>query len=524
MRLEHNGGVSKSTIAIKANPKAHLDHQACYQALQRRDNRFDGRFYTGVKTTGIFCRPSCPARTPKSTNITFFQHAAAASEAGFRPCRRCRPELAPSSPEWNRRADLAGRALQLIDQGELDRHSVKQVAANLGVSERHLRRELQAEIGVGPNQLARTRRLTTARILLDQTSLSITDIAYASGFSSIRQFNDVFRAAFDSPPSELRSQPSQKTSDGPNEITIALKARGEFDWNPFFDFCKARAIPGLELAIESTDETLVEATNVASSSFRRGLPGGWIELRPGDGGISLRCCVDDLERIANLVSLARRVTDIDTDLEPITEHLAKDPALASKLGSSLAPRLPGAFDRFELAVRAIVGQQVSVAGARTTLGNLVSLIGDQDEPEARLGADNQSTLPPLLRQGFPTAEQMASTSLESLGMPARRKATLAALASEVAEGRLDLSPASDQSKTHQQLLELPGIGPWTAGYITMRAMNDPDGWPTGDLVLKKSLGLSARELEERSKQWQPWRSYAALLLWRTAGDLSVINE
>lgn len=500
--MKHTSDVNISTAADSGQ----LDHQACYQALRRRDSRFDGRFYTGVTTTGIFCRPSCPARTPKSSNIKFFHHAAAASEAGYRPCRRCRPELAPSSPEWNRRADLAGKALQLIDQGDLDRLSVKQVAAKLGVSERHLRRELQTAIGVGPHQLARTRRLTTARILLDQTSLPITDIAFASGFSSIRQFNDAFKETFDSPPSLLRSQPSQRGGEAPNEIVLTFTSRGESQWGELFSFFRARAIPGLEAVGPAAPLVPSDLGEPDISTFQRGVPGGWIELSGDNAGITLRCSLDKLDRVADLVYLVRRVTDIDTDLQPVTEHLAKDPLLADRLQSNLVPRLPGAFDRFEVAIRAIIGQQVSVAGARTTLGKLIALVDNQhDRPTV-----------PNLRPGFPTADEIATTSLDNLGVPSRRRTTVGALAVEVAEGRIDLSPASDADRTYQQLLDLPGIGPWTAGYIAMRALNNPNGWPADDLVVKKSLGLSTKELEQRSMRWQPWRGYAALLAWRTS--------
>jgi AraC family transcriptional regulator of adaptative response / DNA-3-methyladenine glycosylase II len=489
-----------------------LDHAACYEAIRRRDARFDGRFYTAVTTTGIFCRPSCPARTPRSTNVRFFAHAAAASEAGFRPCRRCRPELAPGHPEWNRRADLAGRAVALIERGVVDRDGVAGLAARLGVSERHLRRELGAEVGAGPIQLARTRRLWLARILLDQTNLTITDVAFASGFGSVRQFNDAFRQAFATTPSSIRRRPDTAAS-GATELTLTLAGRGPVGWEELRTFLASRAVAGLEA--------------VTSTGFRRGIPGGWVELAglPGDDGIRLRCCVDRLDRVAELVPLVRRVADLDTDRAAVADHLRDDPDLAARLDGRPPPPLPGAFDPFEVAVRAVVGQQVSVAGAATTLARLVDLAtGREGDDDRRAGpGDGDGDGDGIVHRGFPTAEQVAAAPLERLGMPGRRRDTIRAVAEAVAEGRLDLSPAADRAELESHLLALPGVGPWTAGYIAMRGLGDPDGWPTGDLVLRRSVSptdgptVSARELEARAERWRPWRAYGAMVLWATAG-------
>ncbi len=482
-----------------------LDHSACYEAIRRRDARFDGHFYTAVTSTGIFCRPSCPARTPRSSNVRFYTHAAAASSAGFRPCRRCRPELAPGHPEWNRRTDLVGKALALIEQGVVDVHGVAGLASNLGVSERHLRRELNEAVGAGPTQLARSRRLWLARLLLDQTNLAITDVAFASGFSSVRQFNEAFRQTFDATPTSLRRRPDTAAT-GATELTLTLTCRGPLQWDELHRFLSARAIDGIE---ESTP-----------TSFRRGVAGGTIELQAtgssGRGGssgsvdrLAMRCSLDRLDRVAQLVPLVRSVADLDADLEPIAAHLRTDPDLEQRLTGSALPRLPGTFDPFELAVRAIVGQQVSVAGARTTLGKLVSLAGAESDDSAD---DSGRRLRP-----FPTPEQVLAAPLDQLGMPARRRETVLALARVVADGTIDLSPAADREETAARLLDVPGIGPWTAGYITMRALNDPDGWPVGDLVLRNSLGVEAKELERRAEHWRPWRAYAALLLWNTSG-------
>lgn len=481
-----------------------LDHQTCYQAISRRDARFDGRFYTAVTTTGIFCRPSCPARTPKSVNVRFFAHAATASEAGYRPCRRCRPELAPGHPEWNRRADLTGRALKLIEAGTVDAAGVAGLASQLGVSERHLRRELQSTVGTGPLQLARTRRLWLARLLLDQTTLPVTDVAFAAGFKSIRQFNDSIRRAFDAPPSALRRRVLTEATS--STVTLQLPSRGPLRWSGLHAFFAHRVIPGLESVTETT--------------FRRHVPGGWIEFSgPGDDeadhdgpsdttrhSLTLTCSLDRLSDLAELLPLVRRVTDLDTDLAPIEAHLAQDPLLAARLTTTPLGRLPGALDPFEVAIRAIVGQQVSVAAARTLLGRLIAIANGSDS-----APDSNGELPSVDR--FPPPELLAGCSLDALGMPQRRKDTIRAVAGAVADGSVVLGPLTDPAETTAALLALPGIGPWTAGYIAMRASGDPDGWPEADLALRRSADLADAELERRAADWRPWRAYAALLLW-----------
>jgi AraC family transcriptional regulator of adaptative response / DNA-3-methyladenine glycosylase II len=477
-----------------------LDHDACYAAVQRRDARFDGRFYTAVTSTGVFCRPSCPARTPRSANVRFFTHAAAASTAGFRPCRRCRPELAPGHPEWNRRADLVGKALSLIEDGVVDDEGVSGLADRLGVSERHLRRELNAAVGTGPTQLARTRRLWLARMMLDQTSLAITDVAFASGFSSVRQFNDAFRQTFDATPTELRRRPGGARS-GATEVTLSLGCRGPLRWDGLHRFLAARAIDGLE--------------QVDGDRFRRGVPGGAVEFGPTADGdaLELRCRLDRLDRVSSIIPLIRRVADLDTDLDPIADHLGRHPELAQRLSTVPLPRLPGAFDPFELAVRAVLGQQVSVAAARTTLSKLVALV-----PPSTETTDEQ------LRAGFPTPAEILAAPLDQLGVPSRRRDTVAALAEAMDQGRIDLSPAADRDTAEAALLQVPGIGPWTAGYIAMRALGDPDGWPTGDLVLRNALGVDPTELDRRATRWQPWRAYAALVLWSSPTPASNPNR
>lgn len=476
---------SPETSAPRAN--ARLDHEACYQAVRRRDRRFDGRFYTGVKTTGIFCRPSCPARTPRSANVEFYAHAAGALDAGFRPCRRCRPELAPAHPEWNRRADLANKAMALIEQGVVDQEGVGGLATRLGVSERHLRRELMNEVGTGPYQLAQVRRLWLARTLLDQTTLTITDVAFASGFSSIRQFNDAFAKAFATTPSEVRRRPAKpkagidEGSDGQHRVTLNLASRGPLRWDHLGPFLTARAIPGLESGGESGE----------GQTFRRNVEGGWVELSGSESALQVTCSLAELGELSRLVPTIRMVADLDTDLDAVAEHLHADELLAGRA----VPRLPGTFDRFELAVRAVVGQQVSVAGARTTLGKLLELVH------------------PGPHERFPTPGELLEAPLNELGMPSRRRETIRRLAEAVVDERVNLSSEAEPEATQSQLLAIPGIGPWTAGYITMRAFSHPDGWPANDLIVCRRAGLSGKDLDARAERWRPWRAYATLALW-----------
>ncbi len=489
-------GPSDQSIGIdmdRAPSGAHLDHHACYQVISRRDRRFDGTFYTGVMTTGIFCRPSCPARTPASRNVRFFAHAAGAIDAGFRPCRRCRPELAPAHPEWNRRADLAHKAMALIEQGVVDREGVVGLASRLGVSERHLRRELVSEVGTGPNQLARTRRVLLARRLLDQTNLAVTDIAFAAGFTSIRQFNDSFRQAFQATPTELRRRPGRAVAGAVpgSTINLTLTSRGRLGWPALHAFLAARAIPGLE--------------STADGRFRRNVPGGWVEITGTDDDrmIEITCSLDELRELSHLIPTIRLVCDLDSDLDAIGEELLNDPDLAALAVTGThrtpVPRLPGTFDRFELAVRAVVGQQVSVRAARTTLGRLLAIV----HPD--VGTHHR----------FPTSAEILAAPLDRLAMPARRRETIRTVARAVEDGRVDLSVQADPTRTEQQLLVLPGIGPWTAGYITMRAFGHPDGWPASDLVLATRLGVSGRALNARAEAWRPWRSYAAMVIWNS---------
>ncbi|GAA2391929.1 DNA-3-methyladenine glycosylase 2 [Nonomuraea africana] len=452
-----------------------LDFDACYRAVSARDARFDGRFYTAVKTTRIYCRPICPARTPSSRNVRFYRHAASAEAAGFRPCKRCRPELSPGDPGWDVRGDLVGRALRLIDDGAADERGVAGLAARLHITERHLHRLFVAELGVGPLAVARTKRLLLAKQLLTETALPVTDVAFASGFGSVRQFNAAMQSTYGFTPSEMRA--TAHRPGAPAALRLRLNWRQPYDVEGLFAFLAARAIPGLE--------------SVDGGSYTRVLPGGRITLTPAQGHIVLEASLDDTRQLARVVARCRRLLDLDADPAAISEALGST-SLAPLVAARPGLRVPGAFDGFELAVRAVVGQQISVAGARTLLGRIVTRAG-----------------------GFPTAEEMAEMDLSALGLTNRRVTTLRDLAVRVASGEIDLDGGQDPAEAVAALLRVPGIGPWTAGYISLRALRDPDAWPSGDLVLVKRMAALAIP-QDHLERWRPWRAYAALHLWSSS--------
>ncbi|MFC3545305.1 MULTISPECIES: AlkA N-terminal domain-containing protein [Nonomuraea] len=466
-----------------------LDFDACYRAVSARDARFDGRFYTAVKTTRIYCRPICPARTPAARNVRFYRHAASAEAAGYRPCKRCRPELSPGDPGWDTRGDLIGRALRLIDDGAADEDGVAGLARRLHITERHLHRLFVAELGAGPLAVARTRRLLLAKQLLTETALPVTDVAFAAGFGSVRQFNATMRETYGFTPSELRATaggwarvsapvPTADPVPGAASLRLRLHRREPYEVAGVFGFLAARAVPGLEAA---------DAT-----AYSRNMPGGTITLTAHPGHLALDVTVDDTRQLARIVARCRRLLDLDADPEAIRDALGRT-SLAPLVEARPGLRVPGTFDGFELAVRAVVGQQISVAGARTLLGRVV----------ARAGSDGRL---------FPTAAELLDADLTGLGLTGRRVTTLKELAARVAGGLIDLDGAQEPAEAVKELLAVPGIGPWTAGYIALRALRDPDAWPTGDLVLDRrmaELGIPKDHLE----RWRPWRAYAALHLW-----------
>ena len=492
-----------------------LDPDTCYRAMVARDPRFDGRFFTGVTSTGIYCRPICPARTPARVNMRFFAHAATAEAAGFRACRRCRPEASPGSPEWNVRADLAARAVRLIADGYVDSHGIGGLAARLAVTQRHLHRLLVAELGAGPQALARTARLQTARRLLAETSMPITEVAFASGFSSVRQFNASVRESSGRSPSELRArarrtgpggQGARDSAGAPGTwLTLRLACREPFDAAGWLGFLAARAIPGVE---QVTQDRYARSVQTAAGP-------GIIELlpRPGQGHVLLRARLSGLGAVSPVVGRARRLLDADADPAAIGAALAADGLLAPLVRARPGLRVPGAYDGFELAVRAVLGQQVSVAAASTFAGRLaaqhgtpLATDGPVDGPADRPGGR------PGPRVVFPGPDVLAEADLTGLGLTTARQRTLRGLAAAAASGRLTLDPGADPGELAARLAELPGIGPWTTGYILMRAAADPDAFPEADLGLRRALARLGATAGHPAR-WRPWRAYAAMHLW-----------
>ena len=470
----------------------HEDFDGCYRAVSSRDTRFDGRFVTAVRTTGIYCRPSCPAQTPRRENVRFFPRAAAAAAAGFRACKRCRPDAAPGSRDWDVRADLAARALRGIESGVVDTDGVPGLARRLAVSERHLHRTLVREIGVGPLALARTRRAQTARMLIEHTSLPLTTVAFSAGFASVRQFNDVMREEFGAPPSELRRAPAA-VGDATGSLTLRLAMRRPYADAPLMQWLAARAVPGVE--------------DVSDEGYRRVIGGAVVEVTPRaeDGHVVARIDIDDVGRVGDLVARVRRLFDLDADPASVDHVLGADALLAPSVARRPGLRVPGAVDGFELVVRAVLGQQVSVAAARTFAGRLTQQCGSALE-----------TPRGPLTHSFPTAEQVAASDLSGLGLTSARVATLRAVAEAVCNG-LSLEPTADRDSTRAALLALPGIGPWTVDYVAMRALGDPDAFPADDLVLRKVLGTSAAAAAEA---WRPWRAYAAMHVWAMSAEMT----
>ncbi|MDO3702443.1 AlkA N-terminal domain-containing protein [Micromonospora sp. C28SCA-DRY-2] len=499
-----------------------LDFERCYRAVDSRDQRFDGWFYTGVTSTGIYCRPSCPAMTPKRQNVRFFPSAAAAQGAGLRACRRCRPDAAPGSPQWDVRADVVGRAMRLIADGVVDREGVPGLAARLGYTERHLHRMLRTEMGAGPLALARAQRAQTARTLIETTGLGLAEIAFAAGFGSVRQFNDTVREVYGAPPSELRAA-RRPAPGGAGTITLRLAYRPPLHARALLDFLALRALPGME--------------EVRDGTYRRGLRlphgTGEVALTPADGHVSATLRLTDMRDLAPAVARCRRLLDLDADPAAVDQTLAADPALAPLVAAEPGIRLPRSVDGFEMAVRAIVGQQVSVTSARTTLTRLLTHTpADTVDHEVDGEPDLRNRRQPHDQpggsgggggglRGFPGAEEVLGLPDGAFGMPGGRRETIRALARAVASGELDLAPGGDREAAARGLLALPGIGPWTAGYVAMRALGDPDVLLPTDLAVRRgaaALGLPTdpKTLDAYAERWRPWRSYAVIRLWRAA--------
>jgi AraC family transcriptional regulator, regulatory protein of adaptative response / DNA-3-methyladenine glycosylase II len=493
-----------------------LDFERCFRVVDSRDQRFDGWFYIGVRTTGIYCRPSCPAVTPKRENVTFYPSAAAAQRAGLRACRRCRPDAAPGSPDWDVRADVVGRAMRLIADGVVDRDGVPGLAARLGYTERHLHRMLTAQVGAGPLALARAQRAQTARILIETTGLGLAEIAFAAGFGSVRQFNDTIRAVYAAVPSQLRATARRRpvrsgagtVATGAGTVALRLAYRAPLHVDALLDFLAMRALPAVE--------------QVVDGSYRRALrlPHGAAEvtLTPLPGHVAATLRLTDMRDLAPAVARCRRLLDLDADPEAVDVTLAADPALTDAVTKEPGVRVPRAVDGFEMAVRAIVGQQVSVAGARTVLTRLIAAAGD-DDAIADTDTDTDSREQRL--RAFPSAAQVLTLPDQAFGMPGARRETIRTVARAVADGTLSLDPGADREQLTAQLTGLPGIGPWTAAYLLLRAVGDPDAFLPTDLGVRHgatALGLpdAPAALAAHATRWRPWRSYATIRLWRAA--------
>ena len=488
------------TVAVSGatNMSVTLDPDACYRALVAHDARFDGAFFVGVKTTGVFCRPVCRARTPRRDRCEFFPRAALAERAGFRACFRCRPERAPGHASVDAVSRLVALAARKIEEGALNEGSVDELAASLGVGARHLRRAMQDELGVGPVELALSRRVAFARELLLGTALPITEIAFASGFASVRRFNDAYRAHQRMTPSDVR-RPGPARALVTNAVRVVLDVRPPFDPALAFSFLRARAVEGTE---SFSGETYMRAVVLHGKA-------GVVAITPAKGRDAIVVEVSSplAPALMTIAARVRRLFDTDADPALIGAHLSRDPLLKTKVRARPALRVMGAFDPFEWAVRAVLGQQVSVRAALTIAGRLVAKLG------VRV-SDPREGVPAF---AWPDAGRLAEASEEaiaSIGLTRVRARTLRGLARAVAEGRLTLDRTADPAETTEALLALPGIGPWTAEYIAMRALGWPDAFPAGDLGLRKALGgVSTVECEARSERWRPWRAYAAAHLW-----------
>ena len=474
-----------------------IDEETSYRAVSSRDARFDGVFFTAVRTTGIYCRPSCPATTPKRQNVHFYPSAAAAQGAGYRACRRCRPDTSPGSPHWNVRADLVGRAMRMIGDGVVDREGVTGLAARLGYSERHLTRELVAELGAGPQALARSQRAHTARLLLQTTDLSATDTAFAAGFASVRQFNDTMREVYGLTPTELRRRPA-KPAAAPGTIPLRLAHRGPLDAAHLFDFLALRAVPGVE-----------EVTTGRVRSYRRtlALPGGpgiaeVDQPRRPQGWLDCRLTLTSLRDLTSAVQRLRALFDLDSDPDAVDRQLGADPVLAPLVAARPGLRSPGHVDPHELAVRAVLGQQVTVAAARTLAGRLSARYGER----LPVPSGGLTTL-------FPSAAALAEADSADLAMPGARQRALRGLCRALADGGVDLSPGVDRDRAAEALLALPGIGPWTVSYVRMRALGDPDAYLPTDVGVRHGLRAVGVTAVPDDAAWRPWRSYAVHHLW-----------
>ena len=470
-----------------------LDPERCYLAAQSRDARFDGWFYVAVRTTGIYCRPSCPAVTPKRSNVEFHRTAAAAQQRGFRACKRCRPDAAPGSPEWDVRGDVVARAMRLIGDGVVDREGVRGLSSRLGYSERHLNRLLTTELGAGPLALARAQRAQTARVLIETTDLSMTDIAFAAGFGSVRQFNDTIREVFAAAPSDLRRRRSSTRPAGdPGTVSVRLPVRRPFAGSELFRFIGAHAVRGVEH---------VDAEGRLHRSLSLPRSHGVVRLEVAEECVHAAFRVADWRDLAPAVERVRRWLDLDADPVAIDSVLAADPALAPAVATLPGIRSPGSVDPFEAAIRTVIGQQVSVSGGAAVTARIVTALG---EPLSIEGTP--------LTHVFPSPERLAHVDPVDLPLPRERGATVRRVARAVVDGELVLDRSADRGDLRRRLATIKGVGPWSIAHIEMRGFGDPDVFLDSDLVARR--GLERLDLTPaHAERWRPWRSYAIRHVW-----------
>ncbi len=486
-----------------------LDPDACYRAVRGRDRRFDGMFYTAVRTTGIYCRPSCPAITPKRGNVAFFRTAAGAQGAGFRACRRCLPDATPGSPEWDVAADVAARAIRLVGDGVVEREGVDGLARALGYSTRQLNRVVTQEYGAGPLALARSRRAQTARVLIETTDLKFSDIAFAAGFASVRQFNDTLREVYAATPTRLRARAGADLGrTRPGTIRTRIAVREPFAAADLHHFLSLHAVPGIEAFGPGWYERSLRLPH-GPAVVRVELSPSGTAAGHGSGQVPCIFTLTDARDLAPALERTRRLLDADADPLAVDEALAEHPALAPLVSRRPGLRVPGALDGAEMAVQTVLGQQVSLASARTSTARLVE---EHGELLALEGTHEVTHL-------FPAIDTIAGLDPEGLRLPRSRARALTGLAAALAEGTVRLDRSADRAETRAALVSLAGIGPWTADYLSMRALGDPDVFlPTDVGVRNAAVRLGITDVDAHSDSWRPWRSYALLRLWSVVLD------
>jgi AraC family transcriptional regulator of adaptative response / DNA-3-methyladenine glycosylase II len=497
----------RDSITSKQSISPALDRDSCYRALVARDSRFDGAFFTGVNTTGIYCRPVCPAKTPRESSCTFFSNAAAAEAAGFRPCLRCRPELAPYPLQQN----LADAVWHSIAAGALNDGDVESLAAEIGLSSRQMRRLLLQHFGVTPVELAQTQRLLFAKKLLQETNLTMTELALSSGFGSVRRFNALFAARYAIAPMAIRRATTTSGFDDADGLTLRLAYRPPFAWSAMLRYLDGRAMPGVEkIELSGAKSFYARSIRIKDSS-------GWLRVshHASKKQLEVRVAPRLAPVLMPLLAQVRKQFDLDANPTVIQAHLMHDPLLSNRIKATPGLRVPGAFDNFELAVRAVLGQQISVAGATTMSGRLIARFGQRvDTPFSGI------------THHFPSAQQLAGAcvaDIAAIGLPSKRAGTIRNLAQFAVNEGLNLKPGTMLDEAVERMKTVRGIGEWTAQYIALRALRFPDAFPAGDLGLQKAAAgpdtpharLTEKQLQARAASWVPWRAYAALLLWQT---------